>query len=119
MNKKWLMIAAKWAAMGLLTASNFFFYLVNGEMLNLILTVVILGYSAYEFFHVLSEKKIHMGIRVYLFSFYLLAVLSLFLGVRSLLSDKFGNAVISLLFIGGDIALILYIIHKVCQPKDL
>lgn len=119
MNKKWLIIAVKWTAMGLLTFSNFFFYLVNGETINLILTIVILCYSAYEFFHALSEKKISMGIRVYLFSFYLLAVLSLFLGVRSLLSDRFTSAVTSLLFIGGDVALILYILHRICQPKDL
>jgi hypothetical protein len=117
MDRSRLLSAGKWVIIGLLMASNFLFYLVNDDNINLILAIAILAYSVYEFFRTMSLNNIRFAIRIYLFSFYLLAVLSLFLGVRSLLSDKFEAAAVSLLFIGGDAAMILYIMHKAKSPS--
>lgn len=117
MDKRKLLTAGKWVIIALLMASNFLFYLINDDQINLILAIAILAYSVYEFFRTLSERNIRFVIRIYLFSFYLLAVLSLFLGVRSLLTDRFGAAVLSLLFIGGDTAMILYVLHRLNPPS--
>lgn len=112
MDKKKLILIGKWVAMALLASINFLFYSVNGTMINIILTMVIFVYSIYEFFHALSEKKLHLGIKMYLFTFYLFAVISLFLGVQNLMVGNLSAFLISWAFIGGDIALILYTLHK-------
>lgn len=117
MDRGRLLTAGKWVLMALLTASNFLFYLVNDDKINLVLAIAILLYSVYEFFRTLSGKKVRFAIRIYLFSFYLLAVLSLLMGIRNLLSDNFKAAAACLLFIGGDTAMIIYVLHKTKHPS--
>ncbi len=117
MNQKKLLTIGKWVLMGILAASNFMFYIVNDTKLNIILAILIVAYSIIEFFLALSGKNLNLGFKLYLFTFYLLAVLSLFLSVRSLLSDNIKSALISLLLIAGDTALILYSIRKLTRPN--
>lgn len=112
MERKRMILIGKWIIMGLLMASNFVFYMLNNTMLNLVMSVVVLFYSAYDFFIGLRVKKLNFGIKLYLFTFYLFAVLSLFLGTRSFINGNLKFALISLLLIAGDTALILYTIHK-------
>ncbi len=116
MDKKLLINVSKWVLMALFMAVNFMFYLLNGTMLNLILAILVALYSAYEFFYSLSGKKLGLGLKLYLFSFYLLAVLSLFISVRSFLAENIKSALASLLLIGGDTALILYSVHRMTHP---
>lgn len=115
MNKKQILTAGKWAAMIFLTGINFLFYSVNKSNLNLLLTFFILGYSVYEFFIFLSNKKLHIGIKMYLFTFFLFAVISLLMGMQSLLKDNFSTVFICLALIVGDIVLIHYSIKKFSQ----
>lgn len=116
MNKKHLINTGKWVLIALFMASNLLFYLLNGTKLNLILAILVFFYSVYEFFLSLSGRKLGLGLKLYLFSFYLLAVLSLFMGVRSILADNIKSALASLLLIGGDTALILYSVHRMTHP---
>ncbi len=116
MNKKRMITIGKWILMALFMAINFLFYLLNDTELNLILAILLLLYSVYEFFLALSGKKLGLGLKLYLLSFYLLAAVSLFVGVRSILTDNMKIALVSLLLIGGDIALILYSVHKMTHP---
>lgn len=112
MDRKRLFEIGKWIIMGLLMASNFVFYLINDTELNLVMSVLVLLYSSYEFFQVLRRLKLNFGIMLYLYTFYLFALLSLFLGTRSFILGNLQFALVSLLLIGGDTALILYTIHK-------
>lgn len=114
-NKKMLITVGKWAAIIILTGINFLFYTLNKSQLNLILTFAILGYSLYEFFSLLSGRKLHLGIKLYLFTFYLFAVITLFAGLQSLLKDNFRTAFICLALIIGDILLIRYSINKLSR----
>ncbi len=113
MKQKSLLQVGKWVIMAMLLAGNFMFYIINEDKLNLIMSVLIFLFSVYEFFTALSAKKMNLAFKMYLFTFYLLAVLSLFLSVRGFLTDNFKSAMISLLLIAGDTALILYSIYKV------
>lgn len=117
MDKKILLMISKWAAIFLLASFNFISYLTNKTLLNLILVVVIFLYSVYEFFQILSSHKLHLGIKMYLFSFYLFAVISFVMGLRSFANGSFNPFFMSLLFIGGDIVLIKYTIHKLSEYK--
>lgn len=115
MNKKLLLNIGKWAIMGLLIASNFFFYIVNESKLNLILSIVILAYSFIEFFIALSGRNLKLGIKLYLVTFYMMAVVMLFMSVRSFLYSEFASAGTSLLIMAGDIALILYTLYRLAH----
>ncbi|MHB8128176.1 MAG: hypothetical protein ACYDEX_04185 [Mobilitalea sp.] len=117
MDKNKLIFIGKWFVMGMLFALNFLSYLVNGATLNIILTIVIFAYSAYEFFKAISTKTFNLGIKLYLFGFYLFAVISLLMGIRSLLTDNITSFLTSLLFIAGDVALILFTLHKLSENK--
>lgn len=117
MYKKYLIITGKWILIALFMSSNLFFYLLNGTKLNLILAILVFFHSIYEFFQSLSGKKLGLGIKLYLFSFYLLAILSLFIGVRSFLADNFKSVLASLILIGGDTALILYTVHRMTHSN--
>jgi hypothetical protein len=112
MNQKRLLQIGKWIIMGILTAGNFMFYIINDDKVNLLMAFLIFVFSVYEFFTALSGKKINLAFKMYLFTFYLLAVLSLFLCVRGFLTDNFKSAVISLILVAGDTALILYSVHR-------
>lgn len=114
-DKKVLITAGKWTAIIILAGINFLFYIVNKSQLNLILTFVILGYSLYEFFSILSGRKLHLGIKLYLLTFYLFAVTTLFIGIQSFLKDNFRSAIICLALILGDILLIWYSINKLSR----
>lgn len=114
-DKKMLITAGKWAAIIILTGINFFFYNLNKSQLNLILTFAILGYSLYEFFSLLSGRKLHLGIKLYLLTFYLFAVITLFAGIQSLIRDNFRTSFICLALIIGDILLIRYSINKLSR----
>ena len=116
MSKKLLLETGKWLLIALFMASNMMFYLLNGTKLNLIIAILMFLESIYEFFRSLSGKKLGLGIKLYLFTFFLLAILSLFIGVRSLLADNIKSAVASLLLIGGDVALILFSVHRTTHP---
>jgi len=117
MNKSKLIFIGKWFVMGILLAFNFLSYLVNGTVINIILAIVIFAYSAYEFLKAISTKKLNLGIKLYLFSFYLFAVISLLMGIRSLMTGNITSLLTSLLLIGGDIALILFTLHKLSENK--
>jgi hypothetical protein len=117
MDKYKLIFIGKWMVMGALFSFNFLSYLVNGSALNMILTILIFAYSTYEFYHAISIKKLNLGIKLYLFSFYLFAVISLLMGVRSLLNDNLTAFLTNLLFIGGDVALILFTLYKLNENK--
>lgn len=116
MDRKRLITIGKWILMALLMASNYMFYLINETMLNLILAILVLAYSVLEFFLSLPRKGLNLGIKLYLFTFYLLAALSLIIGVRSLLTDNIKVVLVSLLLICGDTALILYSVHRLTHP---
>ncbi len=116
MDKKRLMVIGKWMIMALLIAFNIMFYLINNTMLNLVLGILVIAYSILEFFLSLPRKGLNLGIRLYLFSFYMLAVLSLIICVRSLLTDNLKSVLVSLLLICGDTALILYSVHRLTHP---
>lgn len=116
MDRKRLMTIGKWILMALLMASNVMFYLINDTMLNLVLAILVFAYSILEFFLSLPRKGLNLGIKLYLFSFYLLAVLSLVISVRSLLTDNLKVVLVSLLLVCGDTALILYSVHRMTHP---
>ena len=117
MKQKSLLQTGKWIIMTVLLAGNFMFYIVNEDKINLVMAVLIFGFSVYEFFAALSGKKISLVFKMYLFTFYLLAVLSLFLSVRGFLTDNYKSALISLLLVAGDAGLILYSIYKVTHKE--
>ncbi len=112
MDKKLMINTGKWVLMVLFMAVNITFYLLNGTRLNLILATLVSLYSVFDFFYSLSGKKMGSGLKLYLFSFYLLAILSLFIAIRSILAGNIRSALASLLLIGGDIAVILYFVHR-------
>ncbi len=116
MNKELIKNIGKWILIALFMVSNFVFYLLNGTKINLILAILMLLESIYEFFRSLSGKRLKLGLKLYLFTFFLLALLSLFVGIRALLADNIKSALASLLLIGGDIALILYSVHRMTHP---
>lgn len=118
MNKKLLLTIGKWAAMGILMASNFFFYIINETKLNLILSIIILGYSFFEFLMALSGKNLKLGIKMYLITFYMMAILMLFMSVRSFLSNELVSVATSVIIMAGDIALIVYTTYRLTH-KDL
>lgn len=117
MNKKLLLTIGKWIAMAILLASNYMFYMVNDTTINLALTLIIILYSFYEFFLALSGKNLKLGLKFYLFSFYMFAVLSLIISVRSLLADEFTSALTSLIIMAGDAALIIYTLYRMTHPE--
>lgn len=112
MNNKILINIGKWLLLAILSSANFFAYMINDTKINIILVIAILFYGVYEFFNILSKKKLNLNFKLYLFFFYLLANISLFLGLRALISDQFQLAITCLLFLIGDILLIIYILHK-------
>ncbi|HWT27312.1 MAG TPA: hypothetical protein VN131_05180 [Mobilitalea sp.] len=112
MDKNKFITIGKWAAMIALVSGNFLSYSVSGSNLNLILAALIFAYSIYEFFHALSGRSLHIGIKMYLFTFYLFGVVSLFAGLQSFLAGHFNSTLISFTFIAGDVVLILYSLHK-------
>lgn len=114
-NKKTLIPTGKWAAIIILTGINYLFYNVNKSQINLILTYAIIGYSIYEFFSFLADRKLQLGIKLYLFTFYLLAVITLFAGLQGLLKDNFKTAIICLVLIVGDFLLIRYSVKKLSR----
>ncbi len=116
-NKNKLIFIGKWVVIGILASFNFIAYLMNDTYLNLILAIVVFLYSIYEFFQALSMHKIHLGIKMYLFTFYLFGVTSLLMGLRSFLAGNVNYLIMSFLFIAGDVALILYTLHKMQELK--
>lgn len=116
MNKT-VISSAKWAAIGLLMAFNFFFYLLNEDKTNLVLAVVIIFYSFYEFFHSIKGRQIKNGMKLYLFTFYTLAVLSLFMGVRNFVVGNTSSTIIGFILMAGDIALIVYTVYRLTHPE--
>jgi hypothetical protein len=103
--------------MGVLTAGNYMFYIVNDDKVNLYMAVLIFVFSVYEFLTALSGKKLNLAFKMYLFAFYLLAVLSLLLCVRGFLTDNFRSSLISLFLVAGDTALILYSVHRATHKE--
>ena len=112
MDNKKLIITGKWLLIGILAASNFISYAVNKTVINIVLVIAVLLYGAYEFFSSLSKKSLSLNFKLYLFFFYLLANISLFLGLRALILDQFQLPITCFLFLTGDIILILYMLYK-------
>lgn len=112
MNNKALLTIGKWFLIALLASFNFMSYMINETRINIILVIVILVYGIYEFFNTLSGKNLNLNFKIYLFFFYLLSNISLFLGLRALMSDQFKLVIMCFLFLIGDILLILYMLHK-------
>ncbi|MBH1942255.1 hypothetical protein I5677_15245 [Mobilitalea sibirica] len=112
MDKKRLYTIGKWSAVILLISGNFISYRLNNTPLNLVLALLVFAYSIYEFFLFLKVKKLNTAIKLYLFTFYLFAVLTLLTGLQSLLVDNFQATIICALLVVGDIILILFTIHR-------
>lgn len=112
MSKKQIIIIIKWIVMGLLVAFNFLSYLANGTMINMAMAILVIIYSVNDFLHVLSGLKLQKGMKLYLITFYLFAVISLFVGINSLLTGNQNSLLSSIFFMASDIALILYTLHK-------
>lgn len=117
MDKKQLIFIGKWIAMMMLASFNFLSYLMNGTILNIIMVILIFVYSIYEFFNSLRGRKLHFGIKIYLFTYYLFAVTMLFLGIRSLMIGNVNSFLINLILIAGDVILIFYTLHKLDHNK--
>lgn len=117
MKNKTLMAVSKWFLIAILASGNFLAYMINGTTINLILVIVIIVYGMYEFFISLSGNNLNLNFKLYLFFFYTLSNISLLLGLRALLSDQFQTVIICLLFLIGDIALILYMLHKITSRE--
>ncbi|HKL98783.1 MAG TPA: hypothetical protein VJZ06_02595 [Mobilitalea sp.] len=117
MNNKRLVVIGKWIVMGLLLTSNFTFYIINDDKLNLILAIAILVYATIEFFVALSGKNLNIGIKLYLFTFYLMAALFIFAGVRSFLAGQMKSALACFVLVSGDIGLILFTLHKLTHKE--
>lgn len=116
MDKKKVINIIKWLAMALLLAGNFFFYRLNGEKINLIMAILVLVYSGFEFFCILTKNKFSIGVKLYLFVFYLFAAIALLTGVTNFMTGNYSILVVMLFIMGGDIALIIYSMHKLSQP---
>ncbi|NLO08625.1 MAG: hypothetical protein GX129_01995 [Clostridiales bacterium] len=112
MNKRTLITIGKWFLLAILASGNFMAYMINETRINIILVIVILVYGTYEFFNSLSGKNLNLNFKLYLFFFYMLSNISLILGLRALMSDQFQMVIMCLLFLIGDIILILYMLHK-------
>ncbi len=112
MKNKALMTIGKWFIIAILASGNFMSYIINDTRINIILVIVIIVYGIYEFFNSLSGKNLNLNFKLYLFFFYMLSNISLLLGLRALMSDQFQMVIICLLFLIGDIVLILYMLHK-------
>lgn len=112
MKNKTLITIGKWSLLIVLVLGNFMSYMINETRLNIILVIAVLFYGAYEFLRALTGKNLNLHFKLYLFFFYMLSNISLLLGLRALLSDKFQLAITSFLFFIGDIFLILYMIHR-------
>ena len=117
MKNKTLMSVGKWFLIAILASGNFMAYMINGTRINLILVIVIILYGMYEFFNSLSRKNLNLNFKLYLFFFYTLSNISLLLGLRALMSDQFQTFITCLLFLIGDIVLILYMLHKITSKE--
>lgn len=117
MNKKLVISIGKWVAMGILMSLNFFFYMINDEKMNLILAVAIILYSFYEFFYSISKIKVKLGFKLYLFTFYTLALLSLFMSIKSFLNSNYMSAGTGFVLMLGDAALLVYTTYRLSHPE--
>ena len=58
MNKSLLLQIGKWLLIALFTQS-IFFYLINETSINLIVLLLVIVYSAYEFYQIISKHKVN------------------------------------------------------------
>ncbi len=112
MNKSIFLEIGKWLLIALFTAINFFFYQVNGTSINLIVLLLIILYSIYEYYQLISKFKVNKTVKIPLSVTYSFALVSLLFCVQNLIIANYEGLIKNLIQILLYIGLSIYLIRK-------
>lgn len=119
MNKSLLLQIGKWLLIALFTSINFFFYLINETSINLIVLLLVIVYSAYEFYQIISKHKVNKLILPPLYIVFFFIIITILFLVQNFILANYKNLLINMVQIIVYIILIIYLIRRFGKNKNM
>ena len=112
MDKSKLSKIGKWIFIIFFIAINFFFYQINETPINLIVALLVIFYSIYEYHQLISLPNIKIALKIMLYIIYSFALLSLFLIVQNFILGSYAGIIRNLILLCANMGIIFMLLRK-------